>query len=77
MKAALQWSLDNRGQEGQARDNLIWGRIGGHREKPSKMWILPRGSLDTLSHFQLRLQVEAADYFSGAVGASLRVVPIL
>lgn len=26
MEATLRWSLDSRGQDGQARDNLIWGR---------------------------------------------------
>lgn len=33
VKAMLQGSLDSRGQKGQARDNLIWGGVGGHREK--------------------------------------------
>lgn len=37
VKAVLQWNLDSRGQKGQARDNLIWGGMGGHSEKPSGM----------------------------------------
>lgn len=63
VKATLQWSLDSRSQEGQARDNLIWGGVGGHREKEAfnNVGTSRMGSLDTSSHFQLKLQVLAID----------------
>lgn len=34
--------LGQQGQEGQARDNLIWGGMGGHSgERPPGIWGLP------------------------------------
>ena len=62
MKAALQWSLDSRGQDGQAKDNLIWGEDGWAQGDTFRNVGTSRvGSLDNPSYFQLRLQVVATD----------------
>lgn len=47
---------------GQTWDNLIWGGFGWAQGKAFKnMGTSSVGSLDTPSHFQLRLQIVAAD----------------
>ena len=62
MEAVLHWSLDSRGQDGQARDNLIWGRDGWAQGDTSRnVGISGVGFLDNPSYFQLRIQVMATN----------------
>lgn len=76
MKAALQWRLDSRGLEGQARDNVIWGGMGGHRERSLQECRDFQGGLP--GHpLTFPIEITSGGYclIRGAVRASLRVMP--